>query len=142
MAERVARIFDALRPDALVERFNLSIYGDGELRHAETRPAAESRFPAERPILASAHVRVERQTLRRLADSGAILFAIRIHLGPLAGLAGETALLTALGGEIAGLTPDQLAYKGLAQSRERLLAAIGALAAADAAAYVQRNGHR
>ena len=137
MAERVERIFDALRPEALVERFNLSIYGDGELRHAEARQEPAKRFPADRPILADAHVRVERQTLRRLAGTGGVLFTIRVHLSPLAALAGETALLDGLAREIAGLTPDQLAYKGLTAARNRLLEAIGALAGGASAAYVR-----
>jgi hypothetical protein len=139
MAERVARIFDALHSEALVERFNLSIYGDGELRHSERRQAPAKRFPADRPVLANAHVRLERQTLRRLARSGAILFTIRVHLGPLRGLAGENAILAALREDLAGLTSEQLAYKGLTEARERLLDAISALAGEGRAAYVRET---
>ncbi len=128
---RVDRIFDNLNADAPLERFNLSIYGDARLRHAEARPAPGEKFSEGEPILSRAHLRIERQTLSKMPQSGAILFTIRIHLDSLANLA-ECAdgpqLAVAIASHVAAMTPEQLAYKGLANTRERLMAALAELA--------------
>ena len=131
MGERIARIFDNLQPDRPVERFNWSIYGDARLRHAQSRQEPHERFPDAASVANRAHIRVERQTLRRLARSGDILFTVRVHADPLSALArhpNRRALAAALGGQVAQLTGEQLAYKGLIESRERLLAALAQLA--------------
>jgi hypothetical protein len=130
MAARVARIFDRLRVEAPLERFNLSIYGDARLRHAEPRQASHERFPPDVSILDRAHLRVERQTLRKLPQSGAILFMVRVHLDPLAALEGDLggpALARALREHVGALSPEGLAYKGLSDVREPLLATLSAL---------------
>ncbi len=130
MAARVTRIFDHLRVEAPLERFNISIYGDARLRHAESRQAPHERFPPGEPLLGRAHVRVERQTLGKLARSGAILFTVRIHIDPLAALDGHVrgpAFARALHEHICALCPGELAYKGLSEAREPLLATLAAL---------------
>ena len=131
MGDRIARIFDNLQPDRPVERFNWSIYGDARLRHAQSRQEPHERFPDGPSVSERAHIRVERQTLRRMARSGDILFTVRIHSDPLAALAhhrdGRT-LAAALRGQLAQLTNEQLDYKGLRESRELLLAALSQLA--------------
>jgi len=126
MGERIQRIFDHLRPEAPVERHNLSIYADAELRH-ETTKTFRDRFPGDEPILSRAHLRVERQTLTRLPETGAILFTVRIHL---LRLSEAPARLTSLVcAHVAEMKDEELAYKGLRGSRERLLSALrGALA--------------
>jgi hypothetical protein len=130
MASRVARIFDHLRVETPLERFNVSIYGDGRLRHGEAREERQQRFPSGESILPHAHVRIERQTLRKLARSGAILFTVRIHLDPLAALDGHfrgPTLARALLEHVDALGPQELAYKGLSEAREPLLATLAAL---------------
>lgn len=122
-AQLIERMFDHLRPDMPVFRWNWSLYGDDRLFHPESADPTARRFgPGER----AEHVflRVERQTLRRLPESGGILFSIRIHVDPLAALerhpeAGRIA--AALAAQIAALSPEQLAYKGLTAERERLI---------------------
>ncbi|MBL8587752.1 MAG: DUF3445 domain-containing protein [Methylobacteriaceae bacterium] len=129
MAEMVQRIFDNLRVEQPVERFNWSIYGDDRLHHPETR-ADPARFPADAAILERATIRVERQTLSKLPASGAILFTIRIHVDPMAALARHpdgARLAAGLREQLLGLDPAQLAYKGLAGARERLAAALESL---------------
>jgi hypothetical protein len=130
-AAMIARIFDNLKADQPVERFNWSIYGDGELRHAEAMQDPLIRFPPDEAVLDRAHVRVERQTLRRLPRSGDILFTVRVHIDPLAALSSDArgrALARALRDALAGLSAAQLAYKGLFEARGRLLAALVAIA--------------
>ena len=73
----------------------------------------------------------ERQTLRRLPQSGDILFTVRVHVDPIAAFSGHAsgrALARALHDQLASLSGAQLAYKGIVEARERLLAALLAIA--------------
>jgi dimethylamine monooxygenase subunit A len=124
MGDMVSRIFDNLQAAQPVERFNWSIYGDADLRHAQSR---QTRFPqgvAPGPL---AHIRVERQTLRRLARSGDILFTLRVHVDPLAAVARHPRgrlFAGSLRAQIRELNADQLAYKGLSEARDGVLEAL------------------
>ena len=124
MSQTVSRMFDRLVPDHPVVRWNWSIYGEGTRRQEPNEEPAWTRFGPE-AALARAHLRIERQTLRRLAQSGDVVFTIRIHSDPLAAMAQlpEGARLAAgLRAQLLALTPEQLAYKGLAGVREDLAA--------------------
>lgn len=136
-AELIERMFDKLQGQ-IVLRWNWSLQNNPDLYHplsglqrdarASARP---SRFPGEDPA-AAAFIRVERQTLRKLPVSGDILFTIRIHLDPMRRLAahpGRAALAASLAAQLAGLDGSQLDYKGLTADRDRLVAALEALAA-------------
>lgn len=110
----IERIFDNLRPEQPVIRWNWSIHDDDALFHP----------PIGRPydFTRGAHLRLERQTLRKLPKSGAILFTIRIHLNPLEILAKHPPELAAqLAGQLAAMNAAQLAYKGLTAQRDHLL---------------------
>jgi dimethylamine monooxygenase subunit A len=131
MGDMVARIFDNLKAGQPVERFNWSLYGDARLRYAQSKQDPLERFPPGQSV-AHAHIRVERQTLRRLPRSGDILFTVRVHVDPIAEFARHAhgrQLAGALCAQLAALNPAELAYKGLTEARERLLAALDALAA-------------
>ncbi|MEM8854988.1 MAG: DUF3445 domain-containing protein [Pseudomonadota bacterium] len=133
MAERVARIFDHLAADAPVWRLNWSLQLGEALRrprpkHADTPGPDAAAFDE-----AALFVRVERQTLTRLSETGDILFTIKVMLDPLQALATHpdgVRLLSALRDEVVALTPDQLAYKGLVASRDRVVEMIDVRAAA------------
>ncbi len=111
----IERIFDNLRPEQPVLRWNWSIHDDDALYHP----------PLGRPydFSKAAHLRLERQTLRKLAKTSAILFTIRIHLNPL-----ETVLrqppdvVATLRHQLMAMNAAQLAYKGLTDQRDALLA--------------------
>ena len=81
---RVARIFDALAADSIVERRNWSVVASGELFLPDSTPVR-----ARQPLIAPEHagqdlfIRMERQTLRRLPQTGGLLFTIRIWRHPL-----------------------------------------------------------
>jgi len=131
MAGTIARIFDNLKVEQPVERLNWSIYGDARLRYAQSKQEPMERFPPGRAVSERAHIRVERQTLRRLPRSGDILFTVRVHVDPVSALSRDARgreLARALHDQLAALSPAQLAYKGLVEARERLLAALLALA--------------
>ena len=76
---RVVRIFDHLADGAVLERRNWSVVNDGGLFQPSSAPLREKlagRSLTE--IGASLVVRRERQTIRRLPQTGAVLFTIRI----------------------------------------------------------------
>ncbi|MBN9307089.1 MAG: hypothetical protein BGO82_07135 [Devosia sp. 67-54] len=128
-AELIARMFDNLRPETPMLRWNWSLYGDERLFHPETADAGARRFGVgERadPVV----LRSERQTLRRLPESGDIVFTIRIAVEPLATLERHSRrheIAAALIAQIEALRPDELAYKGLSAERGRVLARLGEL---------------
>jgi hypothetical protein len=85
LATRIARMFDAVAPGVIMERFNWTVQ------------AGPERFtPSQTPLIARAeatptaqaaellHLRVERQTIQKLPETGAVLFTIRICIDPMA----------------------------------------------------------
>jgi hypothetical protein len=82
---RISRVFSRLRDDLVLERHNWTVqWGDGRY----TPDGAPLRLAAAQADVAQAEsmlfLRVERQTIRRLPQTGAILFTIRIRLTKLA----------------------------------------------------------
>jgi hypothetical protein len=73
-------------------------------------------------------LRVERQTLRRLPRTGAVLFTIRIHQERLAVLADDPEAAGALAASIRSMDEAFETYKGLAQVRDATLAFADAIA--------------
>jgi hypothetical protein len=69
------------------------------------------------------HLRVERQTIRRLPETGAVLFTIRIRLYRLAELLADQPLASAFWQAWAEASPDVRAYKKW-ESLERHVAAL------------------
>jgi hypothetical protein len=128
-ADLITRMFDNLRPEAPMLRWNWSLYGDDRLFHPETADAGARRFGAgERadPVF----LRSERQTLQRLPASGNIVFTIRIAVDPLTALERHSRrreIATALIAQLEALSPAELAYKGLSAERGRVLARLGEL---------------
>ena len=114
LLSRVARIFDALAPDVIIERRNWTLLNSGELFLPDSAPV-RARIPALTPETAGAelHVRVERQTLRRLPQTGAVLFTIRVWRWPLDVLAEDPAHLAAFAQAWREASPDFRAYKQL-----------------------------
>ncbi|HEY3844267.1 MAG TPA: DUF3445 domain-containing protein [Acidimicrobiales bacterium] len=81
LASRVDRFFERLVPEKPVWRRNLSLWPT-LLLWAPTPTLDPSQFDAGSPWW----LRSERQTLRRLPFTGAILFTIRVQMAPLSGL--------------------------------------------------------
>jgi hypothetical protein len=131
-------MFDGLQGQAM-ERFNWSIQAGDALYHplsdvqrtdrAASRP---SQFADAGTVDASAFIRIERQTLRKLPVSKDILFTIRIHLDPLAVLAkhpDRAKLAASFADQLMALDAAQLDYKGLTADRDRLADLLRAMAA-------------
>ncbi len=129
-AELIARMFDHLRSEMPVIRWNWSLYGDDRLFHPETASPETRRFGAGARA-ENVFLRVERQTLRRLPETRDILFTIRIHVDSLEALEDHPeapAIATALVNQLLTLSDEQLAYKGLTLQRNRLAARLRAIA--------------
>jgi hypothetical protein len=127
----IERMFDNLRVDMPVVRWNWSVYGDPELFHPNTHETGEGRF-GPGPIARNVYLRLERQTLRKLPGSGDILFTIRIYIDPLSALESHpegARLALAIADQVKALSPAERTYKGLATEHEKLLARLEMMAA-------------
>jgi len=130
-AELITRMFDNLRPETPMIRWNWSLFGDDRLHHPEGGHPDRPRF-GDGTRAAHAFLRVERQTLTRLPHSRDIVFSIGIHVDPLDALAGldDGAIRArALHEQISALSAEQVAYKGLTLERDLILARLAEIAA-------------
>ncbi|MDB5494685.1 MAG: hypothetical protein JWP86_2022 [Phenylobacterium sp.] len=109
---RVQRIFEGLRPELVLERRNWTLVNSPEL-HTPHSAAIRARIGGIAPAQAgrALMIRVERQTLRRLPETGGAVFTIRVWLTPLEALAEEPARLAAFAGAWRAATPQFRAYK-------------------------------
>jgi heme-dependent oxidative N-demethylase alpha subunit-like protein len=114
-AGRVVRIFDALQPDAILERRNWTVMAGDDL-FAPNGEAVRARIAAIAPGEAgeALFVRVERQTIRRLPATRGIVFTIRVWRHALAALDAEPELIAAFARAWRGAAADFRAYKRLA----------------------------
>jgi hypothetical protein len=112
--------------DGLV-RFAWGVTFDDLLNHhPETPPAASSaRVRAFDPKNPRAFLRVERQTVWGFPAIGAALFTIRTYLYDFADIKLDPHRRENLASAIRSMTPGSLTYKGLAESRDALLAWLG-----------------
>ena len=118
----IERMFDNLSPAQPVIRWNWSLYGDDRLYHPVSDHGMKRRF-GEGVEPRNIKLRLERQTLRKLPQSGGMVFTIRIHVDPLEALESHTegpALAASIAAQVQALSDDEITYKGLADERERL----------------------
>lgn len=111
---RVERVFAGLREDLVLERRNWTLVNSGERFTPDPAPI-RARIAEIRPQDAgrALHLRIERQTLRRLPDSGAALFTIRVWLRPLEDLRRRPGELAAFARAWSSAAQDFRAYKQL-----------------------------
>ncbi len=76
LAQRVGRVFSGLKTGVVLERFNWTVQAS-EKRYTPDRPGVSGKQADD------LYLRVERQTIRKLQASDAIIFTIRICLDPL-----------------------------------------------------------
>jgi hypothetical protein len=75
VAARVQRLFDHLRPEPPLMRSNLLFYAHDALYNPRPEYGRHAPAPA-----AARYLRVERQVLRRLPETGAVVFSIHTYL--------------------------------------------------------------
>lgn len=86
LARRVQRLFDAIRPEQPLMRYNALLYADPTLHQPRREEEVRTRPPASEKVF----LRSERQCLLRLPVTGAVLFSIHTFVV-----------------RVADLTPDQ-----------------------------------
>jgi hypothetical protein len=128
LEDPVDRFVDRLAPGRAVWRANWNLVDDaalfqGYLPDPDRRLDLDAEDVADRVFL-----RVERQTLRRLERTGAVVFGIRVHQRPLRSLESQPAELVRLREAVEALPPASFAYKGVGAFwgplREWLIAAV------------------
>ncbi|MCI5046524.1 MAG: DUF3445 domain-containing protein [Aquisalinus sp.] len=118
LAKKVNRVFDRLLPDKILWRLNWSL-DEGEQLHRPEPHSHDEWLQTNDSPFDHLFIRVERQTLRRLPLSGDILFTIRIYTDSLANLWDHPRarrMAAGLSTQLAAMTADELAYKGLVKA--------------------------
>lgn len=116
----VDRLFATLAPGRPVWRANWSVVEDATLHHPHPRPPVPD-LTAENAG-EKLWLRVERQTLRRLPATRAVVFTIRTLVRPLGEIIADPATSGALAARVRELDPQAAAYKGLPALAPALLA--------------------
>ena len=117
IGSRVNSLFNNLPRERIFQRFNWSVYEDSKL----FQPArSKSRIERSKTITEDnagdrLFIRVERQTIRRLPETGAIVFTIRVHVNPLLSIKKDLSLLTDFNQALENLTTDMKRYKSIDQ---------------------------
>ncbi len=130
-AERLAgpvdRLMPNLRAGKMVVRLNWGMTDDPAL-YAESRKFRREHNPEVTAENAGEKIwlRVERQTLRLLPASGAVLFGIRTHLYTVARLAADRQVAADLAAAVRALPPEMALYKSIPPFREALMAYLDA----------------
>ncbi|HWJ61208.1 MAG TPA: DUF3445 domain-containing protein [Acidimicrobiales bacterium] len=119
LADKVDRFLDRMRPGVIVARRNWSVHGDDEL-HAPV-PPADPRPVVVDEVPDRLWLRSERQTLRRLPESGAVLFTIRVQQAPFAAVADRPAAAVRLADRLDAQPGDLTAMNGLAPHRDAVV---------------------
>ena len=116
LADQVDRVLRSLRPERAVERRSWALLDDPTLHQPVATAGVPARFDPE-----GLWLRVERQVLRRLPASGAVVFAIRTRQWQVATLAAHPDQAAGLAASLRTTPDDLAAYKGVAGIREALL---------------------
>ncbi len=110
----VDKVFARLTPERGVLRHNIGVLDAPEL----FQPSRPDIGP--QPVPHGFFLRSERQTLRVLPRTGAVVFTIRTTVTPISDLDADQRRRTA--GLIRSMGPELLAYRGLVDDRDRVLA--------------------
>jgi hypothetical protein len=122
LARPVDRFMGHVRPGHIAVRLNWSVMEDpalfqptGKWRTAQDATITEQNA-GDRLFL-----RIERQTLRRLPVSGAVLFGIRVHVYPLSGAVTTPEIAAGLAAAVRALPIEIAHYKSLPMFQIALL---------------------
>ena len=123
LARPVDRFFANLKIGHIATRLNWSLLDDPAL----FQPGGKWRTEGDNGITPDnaadrIFLRVERQSLRRLPDSGAVLFGIRVHVYPLRNVIASSEQAAVLAEAVRALPPEVQHYKSLLVFRSALLA--------------------
>jgi hypothetical protein len=119
LASAMDRLFANLRPGMILQRSNWTIH-DSAILFQPTAQPPQAITAQEAP--GHFFVRSERQTLRRLPQTGAILFTILTRLCPLGDFLAKPTCAAALLQALDNLPEETARYRGLVPYRDMLLA--------------------
>ena len=105
------RFFDQMPFDDIFARRNWSLHDTPSLRQDGTKSIVENTKINSKNAGERLWLRVERQTLRKLKGTGAILFTIRIHIRPLKQLKNFKGVAKRLSKALSALPAEMQAYK-------------------------------
>ena len=115
IGNRVNNLFNKLPNDRIFQRFNWSIYEEATL----FQPAKNKSFVERSKTITNKNsgdrlfIRVERQTIRRLPETKAIAFTIRVHVDPLSSIKEDLTLVKDLKKALKNLSEGMKRYKSL-----------------------------
>lgn len=130
-ASLIDRIFDNLKVGHPVQRCNWSIYEVPDLHHPFSHSTHTRWTDTSGGFFSGTWLRAERQTLTRLPASGDVLFTIQIVVDPVSLLMTHPdrhEIAALLKDHIENLAAPELAYKGIADHRDGVLAELSTLA--------------
>ncbi len=130
-ASLIDRIFDNLKAGHPVQRCNWSIYEVPDLHHPFRHSTHTRWTDTANGFFAGTWLRAERQTLTRLPASNDVLFTIQIVVDPVSLLMthpDRREIALRLISHIENLDEQQLAYKGICEHRDVVLAELSCLA--------------
>jgi hypothetical protein len=137
----VDRFMRHLKPGHIVSRLNWSLLDDPALFQSGGKWRVKTSEDITRENAGNrVYLRVERQTLRRLPASGAILFGIRVHVYALDQIIDRPERAVELIGAVNALPADIQHYKSLLPFRQPLLEWLGRLAAGRGDATLVTDG--
>ena len=129
LVNRIARMFDGLRPGHVLERFNWTVQAGSSRFTPSSEPLkAMARTAPEDAALELLHLRVERQTISKLPETGAVVFTIRVCIDPLHAALPDAAHRRAFEAAWDGIDPALADYKGWPDHDRLVRAALAQLA--------------
>jgi hypothetical protein len=129
LARPVDRFMAHVRPGHIAARLNWSVMEDPALFQPTGKwRAAHDATVTEQNAGNRLFLRVERQTLRRLPASGAVLFGIRVHVYPLADAVTSPGIACGLAAAVRALPEETAHYKSLPMFQPALLGWLDRLA--------------
>ena len=122
LARPVDRFMQHVKPGHIAARLNWSVLDDPTLFQPEGKwRQAHNASVTAANAGETLFLRVERQTLRRLANADAVLFGIRVHVYPLAAAIASPSAAARLADAVRALPDATAHYKSLPPIRDALL---------------------
>ena len=115
IGSRVNNLFNKLPNNRIFQRFNWSIYEEATLfQPARSKSVVErSKSITDKNAGDRLFIRVERQTIRRLPETQAVAFTIRVHVDPLSSIKEDLSLVRDLRKALKNLSEGMKRYKSL-----------------------------
>lgn len=113
LSSRINRVFLGLQRDLILERFNWTVQLGPEKFTPSSAPMKTRLATLSHEQAASElHLRVERQTIQKLPETGAALFTIRILVDPLESVFADPTYRKSFQESWEGTAPELAEYKG------------------------------